>query len=145
MGAGLRDGVPSSPGDDQEALLFVEAAPALETHSASVSTSWRTYLGLYLVEVISKVIGTPHPGWLPIGRSVTKTASDLGITDTCAAQEDPPGDRHADPAGFSVQRCCAVLGVMPQRYYAYRHRPLSPTQPFGAPPSGRRPRCNARP
>src|SRR5258708_34991575 len=95
MGAGLRDGVPSSPGDDQEALLFVEAAPALETHSASVSTSWRTYLGLYLVEVISKVIGTPHPGWLPIGRSVTKTASDLGITDTCAAQKDPPGDRHA--------------------------------------------------
>jgi putative transposase len=31
-------------------------------------------------------------------------------------------------AGFSVQRCCSVLGVTPQGYYAYRRRPLSPTQ-----------------
>src|ERR1700694_1500973 len=31
-------------------------------------------------------------------------------------------------AGFSVQRCCTVLGVTPQGYYAYRRRPLSPTK-----------------
>lgn len=30
-------------------------------------------------------------------------------------------------AGFSVQRCCAVLGVSQQGYYAYRRRPLSRT------------------
>ena len=30
--------------------------------------------------------------------------------------------------GFSVQRCCRVLGVSEQRYYAYRRRPLSPTK-----------------
>jgi putative transposase len=31
-------------------------------------------------------------------------------------------------AGFSVQRCCAVLGVSSQGYYAYRRRPRSPTK-----------------
>ncbi len=31
-------------------------------------------------------------------------------------------------AGFSVQRCCAVLGATPQDHHAYRRRPLSPTQ-----------------
>jgi putative transposase len=31
-------------------------------------------------------------------------------------------------AGCSVQRCCAVLGVTPQGYYAYRRRPLAPTK-----------------
>jgi transposase InsO family protein len=30
--------------------------------------------------------------------------------------------------GFSVQRCCEVLGVTPQGYYSYRRRPLSPTK-----------------
>jgi putative transposase len=31
-------------------------------------------------------------------------------------------------AGFSTERCCVVLGVSPQGYYAYRRRPLSPTK-----------------
>ena len=31
-------------------------------------------------------------------------------------------------AGYSVERCCVVLGVSPQGYYAYRRRPLSPTK-----------------
>ena len=31
-------------------------------------------------------------------------------------------------AGFSVSRCCAVLGVSSQGYYSYRRRPLSPTK-----------------
>ncbi len=31
-------------------------------------------------------------------------------------------------AGFSVQRCCQVLGVSSQGYHAYRRRPLSPTK-----------------
>ena len=31
-------------------------------------------------------------------------------------------------AGFSVQRCCQVLEVSSQGYYAYRRRPLSPTK-----------------
>ena len=31
-------------------------------------------------------------------------------------------------AGFSVQRCCQVLGVSSQGYYRYRRRPLSPTK-----------------
>ena len=30
--------------------------------------------------------------------------------------------------GFSVNRCCAVLGVTSQGYYAYRTRPMSPTK-----------------
>ena len=31
-------------------------------------------------------------------------------------------------AGFSVQRCCEVLEVSSQGYYAYQRRPLSPTK-----------------
>jgi putative transposase len=31
-------------------------------------------------------------------------------------------------SGFSVKRCCLVLGVSSQGYYAYRRRPMSPTK-----------------
>lgn len=31
-------------------------------------------------------------------------------------------------AGFSVKRCCQVLDVSSERYYAYRRRPMSPTK-----------------
>ena len=36
-------------------------------------------------------------------------------------------DRLVD-AGFSVTRCCQVLGCSSQGYYRYRRRPLSPTK-----------------
>jgi len=35
---------------------------------------------------------------------------------------------HLVDAGFSVTRCCEVLGCSSQGYYAYRRRPLSPTK-----------------